>query len=149
MSSRPRSSQTRQPSPRTMTSGSSGGSRGALVAVLEPNGITARSRSVHEAPSLPCSGFARSSMVILGLGGRATVQLPGGAGDLGDRRRHSSRLFLGTGEVAVRQPDGDRKSTRLNSSHVAISYAVFCLKKKKKVLRISLQQDIMTDGRDL
>src|SRR5437870_11374163 len=26
----------------------------------------------------------------------------------------------------------DRKSTRLNSSHVAISYAVFCLKKKKK-----------------
>src|SRR5207253_6763436 len=28
--------------------------------------------------------------------------------------------------------DEDRKSTRLNSSHVAISYAVFCLKKKKK-----------------
>src|SRR5690625_6762195 len=28
-------------------------------------------------------------------------------------------------------PNGDRKSTRLNSSHVAISYAVFCLKKKK------------------
>src|SRR5215510_15435120 len=28
----------------------------------------------------------------------------------------------------------DRKSTRLNSSHVAISYAVFCLKKKKKTL---------------
>src|SRR5690625_5587511 len=27
---------------------------------------------------------------------------------------------------------GDRKSTRLNSSHVAISYAVFCLKKKKQ-----------------
>src|SRR5690349_24611087 len=29
-------------------------------------------------------------------------------------------------------PGGDRKSTRLNSSHVEISYAVFCLKKKKK-----------------
>src|SRR5690349_23163786 len=28
-------------------------------------------------------------------------------------------------------PRGDRKSTRLNSSHVEISYAVFCLKKKK------------------
>src|SRR5699024_12874818 len=28
--------------------------------------------------------------------------------------------------------DRDRKSTRLNSSHVSISYAVFCLKKKKK-----------------
>src|SRR3989454_9364082 len=31
----------------------------------------------------------------------------------------------------VRHP-GDRKSTRLNSSHLVISYAVFCLKKKKK-----------------
>src|SRR5690349_23133146 len=30
------------------------------------------------------------------------------------------------------RPRGDRKSTRLNSSHVEISYAVFCLKKKKK-----------------
>src|SRR6266511_814872 len=30
--------------------------------------------------------------------------------------------------------DADRKSTRLNSSHVKISYAVFCLKKKKKVM---------------
>src|SRR5207249_8676633 len=29
----------------------------------------------------------------------------------------------------------DRKSTRLNSSHVSISYAVFCLKKKKKMQR--------------
>src|SRR6266853_3201154 len=29
-------------------------------------------------------------------------------------------------------PGGDRKSTRLNSSHSQISYAVFCLKKKKK-----------------
>src|SRR5690242_21352864 len=28
--------------------------------------------------------------------------------------------------------EGDRKSTRLNSSHMSISYAVFCLKKKKK-----------------
>src|SRR2546426_7856698 len=30
--------------------------------------------------------------------------------------------------------EGDRKSTRLNSSHLVISYAVFCLKKKKKTL---------------
>src|SRR3989442_7625463 len=34
------------------------------------------------------------------------------------------------------RPGGDRKSTRLNSSHVRISYAVFCLKKKKKKDRI-------------
>src|SRR2546426_6440676 len=31
--------------------------------------------------------------------------------------------------------DEDRKSTRLNSSHLVISYAVFCLKKKKKIER--------------
>src|SRR5215469_5834239 len=34
----------------------------------------------------------------------------------------------------------DRKSTRLNSSHVEISYAVFCLKKKKKQIRRSFHQ---------
>src|SRR5205814_6608928 len=34
---------------------------------------------------------------------------------------------------------GDRKSTRLNSSHLGISYAVFCLKKKKKNKTIALE----------
>src|SRR5256885_8656698 len=34
-------------------------------------------------------------------------------------------------EEAVRRIQADRKSTRLNSSHLVISYAVFCLKKKK------------------
>src|SRR5690606_22088431 len=38
-------------------------------------------------------------------------------------------------EVVVLVRVGDRKSTRLNSSHVKISYAVFCLKKKKKANR--------------
>src|SRR5437868_12773438 len=41
----------------------------------------------------------------------------------------------GTGDGQFNGPQGelaDRKSTRLNSSHVSISYAVFCLKKKKK-----------------
>src|SRR5258705_8898904 len=37
-----------------------------------------------------------------------------------------------------RRPGTDRKSTRLNSSHLGISYAVFCLKKKKK-------KDVNTD----
>src|SRR5699024_2955702 len=35
----------------------------------------------------------------------------------------------------IKNVKGDRKSTRLNSSHVSISYAVFCLKKKKKKKR--------------
>src|SRR5437870_10877976 len=39
---------------------------------------------------------------------------------------------LGPDELAGAGPGQDRKSTRLNSSHVAISYAVFCLKKKTK-----------------
>src|SRR5690349_25136443 len=41
-------------------------------------------------------------------------------------RVHDGATAKGLGDVA-----GDRKSTRLNSSHVEISYAVFCLKKKK------------------
>src|SRR5690349_22002811 len=44
--------------------------------------------------------------------------------------------------VVANESDGpvtiDRKSTRLNSSHVEISYAVFCLKKKKKTMGRSL-----------
>src|SRR5699024_12353453 len=35
----------------------------------------------------------------------------------------------------VRHGEGDRKSTRLNSSHVSISYAVFCLKKKRQIAK--------------
>src|SRR5437588_9551243 len=41
----------------------------------------------------------------------------------------------GTVEVILRE---DRKSTRLNSSHTVISYAVFCLKKKIKKTKISI-----------
>src|SRR3989442_13161368 len=42
------------------------------------------------------------------------------------------RVGVGDDEVPVAALQGDRKSTRLNSSHVRISYAVFCLKKKKR-----------------
>src|SRR5690606_39864879 len=50
-------------------------------------------------------------------------------GDIGKRRRDRDELEE---EEAVMADMGDRKSTRLNSSHVKISYAVFCLKKKKQ-----------------
>src|SRR5437870_9393016 len=43
---------------------------------------------------------------------------------------HVTRTPAPSSTRPTREP-GDRKSTRLNSSHVAISYAVFCLKKKK------------------
>src|SRR5690554_7096687 len=45
--------------------------------------------------------------------------------------RAQSALPLIREAIRNRQPSRDRKSTRLNSSHVRISYAVFCLKKKK------------------
>src|SRR5207249_8415653 len=55
------------------------------------------------------------------------------------RLRHAGRAdrqagsgHAGEAPVVARGRHGDRKSTRLNSSHVSISYAVFCLKKKKK-----------------
>src|SRR2546430_6126211 len=47
----------------------------------------------------------------------------------GDQRRRVHRRHLSLGQ----RPD--RKSTRLNSSHSQISYAVFCLKKKKQTRR--------------
>src|SRR5207245_11025534 len=67
--------------------------------------------------------------------GRSAVQNECGR-RLGDRRRHYARP---TGAPAARASvmttpiaEIDRKSTRLNSSHGSSSYAVFCLKKKKK-----------------
>src|SRR5690348_18503585 len=57
----------------------------------------------------------------------------GGCGGIAPGRRYSSS------DHSLTRPDApaarvllDRKSTRLNSSHPSISYAVFCLKKKKK-----------------
>src|SRR5258705_3021791 len=47
--------------------------------------------------------------------------------------RHLADLQVGAGTMEVSQVD--RKSTRLNSSHLGISYAVFCLKKKKNQIR--------------
>src|SRR5688500_19973238 len=47
----------------------------------------------------------------------------------GIRRDHDARRA----ELMRGRDREDRKSTRLNSSHLVISYAVFCLKKKKKV----------------
>src|SRR2546430_11732086 len=46
-------------------------------------------------------------------------------------RSSSSQLIGGSLSILKKKPPIDRKSTRLNSSHSQISYAVFCLKKKK------------------
>src|SRR5438067_13755794 len=69
--------------------------------------------SLHDAlPILPDDLVARARAVIRRTHGSAGELVP--------------RLRIGDLEIE------DRKSTRLNSSHVSISYAVFCLKKKKK-----------------
>src|SRR5439155_17311117 len=78
---------------------------------------------------MPMPGGGTYTMIQVGEGtggGMMSAQPPGSpprwqayVGVSLPARRRSGRL-------------GDRKSTRLNSSHVAISYAVFCLKKKNK-----------------
>src|SRR5256886_7101563 len=50
--------------------------------------------------------------------------------DVGERAPESGEALVAAGRVP--EQGRDRKSTRLNSSHSQISYAVFCLKKKKK-----------------
>src|SRR5699024_11703562 len=47
-----------------------------------------------------------------------------------------NKIFCPSQEFGI-----DRKSTRLNSSHVSISYAVFCLKKKKIITHITLHRN--------
>src|SRR2546422_4385682 len=58
----------------------------------------------------------------------------GTAGVVGPRGRAVRVLPVGSDHVGIgaAREERDRKSTRLNSSHGYISYAVFCLKKKKK-----------------
>src|SRR5256885_5380197 len=48
------------------------------------------------------------------------------------RRRREAELSAAEKALGIDSAEADRKSTRLNSSHLVISYAVFCLKKKKK-----------------
>src|SRR2546422_3063900 len=64
---------------------------------------------------------------------------PGRGRDRGHRRLRGSGVCRRPRcDVDVRAGHGrrDRKSTRLNSSHGYISYAVFCLKKKKKICNV-------------
>src|SRR5437899_8516888 len=73
------------------------------------------------------------------LDGRRLALAADERGELGGRRRarRGFRCFNGLDEC--RHPAEDRKSTRLNSSHLGISYAVFCLKKKKKKYQSTTQ----------
>src|SRR2546427_5996921 len=73
--------------------------------------------SLHDA--LPILSAAYEDPTVVGATGR--IRRPPRAGVVAEPGSRLRWLILG----------GDRKSTRLNSSHSQISYAVFCLKKKK------------------
>src|SRR2546422_1595726 len=66
-------------------------------------------------------------------------QADDGAGRRSHREHRVDRRRLRLDDdVALRRGEGDRKSTRLNSSHGYISYAVFCLKKKKNLVSLCM-----------
>src|SRR5438876_1798360 len=76
----------------------------------------------------PYTTLFRSLLLAFGAGAAALIddRFADGNSQNQDLANNSLRLFNGRANT-VR----DRKSTRLNSSHPSISYAVFCLKKKK------------------
>src|SRR5690606_41293830 len=103
-----------------------------LTPFLSSFHCSAAPRALHSFPT------RRSSDLFLPTPAQAVLKLPAAqrgfftlADGLG-RQGYRSRFIYG-GESHF--DNIDRKSTRLNSSHVKISYAVFCLKKKKTTTR--------------
>src|SRR5699024_11531043 len=95
--------------------------------------------------------FSRSSLMAAPSSGTLAATLDRPPGPVTGRERPSGRSPPSRGRLPLHTARGgealaqgaaqeqvqrqDRKSTRLNSSHVSISYAVFCLKKNKKEAR--------------
>src|SRR5256885_6252515 len=73
---------------------------------------------------------------------RSGHEFPSGPGDVYEAGLHCDGSQPDQGRTQTNAPRNlsgiDRKSTRLNSSHLVISYAVFCLKKKKKQKDITI-----------
>src|SRR5256885_12954524 len=65
-----------------------------------------------------------------------------------DRDRQRAAASPTRRDTPAHGPGPDRKSTRLNSSHLVISYAVFCLKKKKKHSEGGLSGRLKSDRSD-
>src|SRR5690606_39431754 len=94
------------------------------VAVADRKGVVSRDRDDLTPIKAEVASFTNKT----GISGTLEAALEG------------ADVFVGVSGGTVAEPavasmaKGDRKSTRLNSSHVKISYAVFCLKKKKSIL---------------
>src|SRR5690606_41654166 len=105
-------------------------------ALIHPPLATASPLSLHDA--LPILPFRRTAhgLVAPFVVNAVDVQIEPAGAHHGQDGREPARpvrrdvVDAGTG-LGVELDGLDRKSTRLNSSHVKISYAVFCLKKKK------------------
>src|SRR2546426_9116052 len=95
-------------------------------------------RPPPNSPLFPYTTLSRSigAMGCSGKQGPADDPAPDRIGP-GKRKREVERFEL---SGIPRAAERDRKSTRLNSSHLVISYAVFCLKKKKRLHRIPLSE---------
>src|SRR5207253_10320208 len=107
---------------------------GTPISLLTAAASHTSSLSLHDA--LPIlKTFARPRLLVLALyiasAALVTVQqaILRHSNNVSIFRSASFNLFAGR-DLYAAHPEQDRKSTRLNSSHVAISYAVFCLKKK-------------------
>src|SRR5690606_5779819 len=100
----------------------------AVPAAIDPE-LARRSAA---ADRLPWVFFRRLATAFAVVAGVSVLILEGWLGVLSSRAPQA-RLLLSPFASEKLSTDGkDRKSTRLNSSHVKISYAVFCLKKKTK-----------------
>src|SRR3712207_7156760 len=89
--------------------------------------------SLHDA--LPISKVTTRSLWSRACAGRSS------------RPKTSSATANRSSMQLLPRTSADRKSTRLNSSHANISYAVFCLKKKKQEVRLLLVYDVMQQWR--
>src|SRR2546430_13614794 len=81
----------------------------------------------------PSTDHSREAVPILVLGPRVRAAALGERGTFADMGATIAEYF---------EVEGDRKSTRLNSSHSQISYAVFCLKKKRHAERVSVTRAV-------
>src|ERR1035438_5878464 len=133
--------------PRTAHSGAGGtvaraaNSTGSIICPMKPSASTttglryrsARSKAQVVRSAISCTESGATTLddlVVIALLGRDVAQAGPAAHDIGD---HAGQFrACQVTEAFLHQADAwtDRKSTRLNSSHLGISYAVFCLKKK-------------------
>src|SRR5207244_12184599 len=90
-------------------------------------------RGLHSFPTRRSSDLQSRAVVTDEKGSFRMPELPPGTYEV-SATREGLAPYLHTGIRACGKTPSDRKSTRLNSSHQIISYAVFCLKKQTRAI---------------